>query len=138
MAEMLFLEIKVTGGDIVLDFFPAHQPLRVTKRSALERLKFERSKTEDFVEKLNPDDFVITLDEGMLLDETKTLAALGISEHAVLCIEHRATRECRDVPLGANNRAVEKGHEPLKRRSIFLLIAPRASSSQFRGITRNR
>jgi hypothetical protein len=92
MADRLFLEFHTTAGH-TLEFFPGDQLLRVAKRVVLQSLKFDVS---------TADEFVVTLD-GMLLDETKTLSALGIGDVAVLFIERRGNSGFQDPPSAAPN-----------------------------------
>jgi hypothetical protein len=53
------------------------------------------------------DDFVVTFD-GTLLDETKTLSALGIGDVAVLFIERRGNNGFQDPPFDPPNLSTIK------------------------------
>lgn len=74
----IHITISTTAGDLEEDF-PVNQPLHALKREAMARLKLDPSQA---------DAFMITLD-GTTLDESKTLAELGIQPNAVLLIERR-------------------------------------------------
>ena len=69
---------STTAGDLE-DEFPVNQPLHALTREVMGRLKLDPSQAEQFVVVLN----------GNPLDETKTLAELGITAGAVLTIERR-------------------------------------------------
>lgn len=72
------LIFSTTAGDLE-DDFPVNQPLHALKREIMGRLRLDPSQA---------DQFVVTL-EGNPLDESKTLAELGVPENAVLVIERR-------------------------------------------------
>ena len=72
------LVFSTTAGDLE-DDFPVNQPLHALKREVMGRLQLDPSQAEQFI---------ITL-EGNPLDETKTLAELGIQDNSVLLIERR-------------------------------------------------
>lgn len=77
MAKM-HLIFSTTAGDLE-DDFPVNQPLHALKREVMGRLQLDPRQA---------DQFIVTL-EGNPLDESKTLAELGVPEHAVLVIERR-------------------------------------------------
>ena len=72
------LIFSTTAGDLE-DDFPANQPLHALKREVMGRLHLDPSQA---------DQFMVTV-EGNPLDESKTLAELGLQEGAILLIERR-------------------------------------------------
>jgi len=74
----IHLTFSTTAGDLERDF-PLNQPLKAVKTRVMARLKLDPSKA---------DDFIVVL-EGNPLDESKTLAELGVPENSVLVIERR-------------------------------------------------
>jgi len=78
MADKLHLTFSTTAGDFE-DDFPANQPLHAAKRAVMDHLKLDPAKA---------DDFVVTLG-GNILDESKALGALGITDGSILIIERR-------------------------------------------------
>ncbi len=72
------LTFSTTAGELTEEF-PLNQPLQALKREVMGRLKLDPSQA---------DQFVVTLG-GNPLDETKTLAELGVAENSVLVIERR-------------------------------------------------
>jgi hypothetical protein len=78
MADKLRLTFSTTAGDLE-DTFPANQPLNATKRSVMGRLKLDPAKANEFV---------VTLG-GNILDESKSLGDLGLTDGSVLIIERR-------------------------------------------------
>lgn len=76
--EKVRLIFSTTAGDLEEDF-PTNQPLHALKREVMGRLQLDPSQA---------DEFTVTF-EGNLLDESKTLAELGLQDNAVLLIERR-------------------------------------------------
>lgn len=78
MRDKLHLIFSTTAGDLE-DDFSANQPLHSAKRVVMGRLKLDPAKA---------DEFVVTLG-GNILDESKSLGALGLMDGSVLIIERR-------------------------------------------------
>lgn len=72
------ITFSTTAGDLE-DEFPINQPLKALKREVMAKLKLDPSQADQFVVVLN----------GNVLDESKTLAELGIAAETVLTIERR-------------------------------------------------
>lgn len=72
------LVFSTTAGDLE-DDFPLNQPLQALKSEIMARLQLDPSQA---------DQFIITLG-GNPLDESKTLAELGLQDNSVLLIERR-------------------------------------------------
>lgn len=76
--EKVRLVFSTTAGDLE-DDFPVNQPLNALKREVMGRLQLDPSQANEFI---------VTF-EGNLLDESKTLAELGLQDNTVLLIERR-------------------------------------------------
>jgi hypothetical protein len=72
------ITFSTTAGDLTEDF-SVNQPLKALKREVMGKLKLDPSQADQFVVVLN----------GNVLDESKTLAELGIAAETVLTIERR-------------------------------------------------
>jgi hypothetical protein len=70
------LTFATTAGDFQ-DEFPANQPLHAVKKTVMAKLKLDASQA---------DQFAVTLD-GNPLDESKTLAELGLTNNLILTLE---------------------------------------------------
>lgn len=69
---------STTAGDLG-ENFPVNQPLHALKREVMGRLKLDPSQADQFVVSLN----------GNVLDESKSLADLGVAAGSILVIERR-------------------------------------------------
>ena len=76
--QRIQITFSTTAGDLT-DEFPVNQPLHAMKREVMGKLKLDPSQADQFVVTLN----------GNQLDETKTLAELGIAAESVLVIERK-------------------------------------------------
>lgn len=74
--EKITLTFATTAGDFEDEFAP-NQPLQAVKKVVMAKLKLDPSQA---------DEFVVTLD-GNPLDETKTLAELGLTDNLILTLE---------------------------------------------------
>ncbi|MBW3595884.1 MAG: hypothetical protein KY475_01260 [Planctomycetes bacterium] len=74
--EMITLTFATTAGDYT-DDFPPNQPLHAVKTKVMAHLKLDPGQA---------DQFVVTRD-GNPLDESKTLAELGLVDNLILTIE---------------------------------------------------
>ena len=72
------LTFSTTAGDFEGEF-PLNQPLHAAKREVMAKLKLDVSKADEYVVALN----------GNVLDESKTLGELNLTEHAVLILERK-------------------------------------------------
>lgn len=69
---------STTAGDLE-ENFSVNQPLHALKREVMGRLKLDPSQADQFVVSLN----------GNVLDESKSLADLGVAAGSILVIERR-------------------------------------------------
>jgi len=74
--DKITLTFATTAGDFT-DEFPPNQPLHAVKTVVMAKLKLDPSQA---------DQFVVTLD-GEPLDESKTLAELGLNDNLILTLE---------------------------------------------------
>lgn len=74
--DKITLTFATTAGDLEDDFAPS-QPLHAVKTTIMARLKLDPSQA---------DQFVVTRD-GNPLDDSKTLAELGLTDSLILALE---------------------------------------------------
>lgn len=79
MTKKILLTFATTAGDVTKEF-PLNQPLHAVKRSVMAQAGLEADRA---------DEFIVTQD-GLELDEQRTLGELGLADGTILMIEPRA------------------------------------------------